>query len=181
MSLWVSWAAVAAPVSRPLEYLVRTLATVACGTGAEPRAAFDASSELLLDGLDALEAAGRRSPLFQELRNILQFKPEAAYAQFKLAYYLIDQVRKNFASRIIVAKIDRIETDPFAEGSSVAADYSASIYVHGEPGSRAGISPIRYSLASLVRQLSSEPLLDDVQWLTAWNSMVIASQEVEPC
>jgi hypothetical protein len=175
MSLWASWPTVAAPAARPSEYLVRTLATIACGTGAAPRAAFDGATDILLDALDALEATGIRSPLYEEIRSLLRPSAvEATFAFFKPAYYLIDQVRRYFASRIIAKRIDRLETDPFAEGSTVAEEYSASIYVHGEQGGTQ-VSPIRYSLAALVRQLFGVPVITDPQWLTAWNSMVIAS------
>jgi len=71
-----------------------------------------------------------------------------------------------------------LDSDPFAEGSTVADDYSASIYVYGEDQSGILISPIRYSLAAFVRQLSGQPWAVDFQWLTAWNMMVISSQEV---
>jgi hypothetical protein len=178
MSLWASWTTVAAPVANPIEYLVRTLATIACGTGAEPEKAFEGAVELLYDGLDYLEASGIQSPLFDELRSLISDDSNgAAYALFKPAYYLIDQVRLNFASSIIAAKIDSIETDPFSEGSTIASLYSASIYVYGETDPRLIVSPIRYSLAALVRQLSGEPPIGDLQWLTAWNDLVISSQE----
>jgi hypothetical protein len=176
MSLWASWTTVAAPVARPMEYVVRTLVTIACGTGASPRDAFAGAGEELIDGIDALEAAGITSPLFAELRRILDEDSEKAFALFKPAYYLIDQVRKNFASPSIAALIDRLETDPFADGSTVAQDYAASIYVYGER--ETFVSPIRYSLAALVRQLSANQPVHDLQWLTAWNSLVISSQEV---
>lgn len=175
MSLWASWPTVAAPVARPSEYLVRTLATIACGTGAEPQAAFDAAADALLDGIDSLEAIGIRSALYEEIRLLLGAAGrEATFALFKPAYFLIDQVRRFFASQRIAENIDRLETDAFAHGSTVAEDYSASIFVHGDE-SGTSISPIRYSLAALVRQLSGAPEISDPQWLTAWNSMVIAS------
>ena len=176
MSLWASWTTVAAPVARPMEYVVRTLVTIACGTGAPSRDAFKGAIEQLTDGIDALEAAGITSPLFVELRRIVKVDSEKAFALFKPAYYLIDQVRQNFASPSIAALIDRLETDPFAEGSTVAQEYAASIYVYGEQDKP--VSPIRYSLAALVRQLSAEQPVHDLQWLTAWNSLVISSQEV---
>ena len=175
MSLWASWPTVAAPAARPPEYLVRTLATIACGTAASPRAAFDGVTDALLDALDALEATGIQSPLYEEIRSLLRPSAvEATFALFKPAYYLMDQIRRYFASRIIAKRINRLESDSFAEGSTVAEDYSASIYIHGEEGT-AQISPIRYSLAALVRQLSGAPVINDLQWLTAWNSMVIGS------
>lgn len=178
MSLWASWTTVAAPVANPLEYLVRTLATIACGTGAEPEKAFEGAVDSLQEGLDYLESVGIRSPLFDELRWLISDDPtKAAYALFKPAYYLIDQVRLNFASSIIAGRIDSIEVDPFSEGSTLAKQYSASIYVYGEADSRLIVSPIRYSLAALVRQLSGEPPIGDLQWLTAWNDLVISSQE----
>lgn len=179
MSLWASWTTVAAPVARPQEYLVRTLATIACGTGSPPLAAFDGAVDILEEGLASLEAAGIESPLFDELKSLVKnSNREQTYALFKPAYYLIDQVRKNFASRIIANEIDRLDSDPFAEGSTVADEYSSSIYVHGDDQSGILISPIRYSLAALVRQLSGRQSDVDFQWLTAWNMMVISSQEV---
>jgi hypothetical protein len=173
MSLWASWPTVAAPVARPSEYLVRTLATIACGTGASTDAAFEGASVVLLEALDGLEAVGMRSALYDEIRSLLKDDREATIALFKCAYFLMDQVRKYFASRHIADKIDRLTTDPFAEGSTVAEESSASIFVHGEENT--SVSPIRYSLAALARQLVGGPVINDVQWLTAWNSMVIAS------
>lgn len=182
MSLWASWTTVAAPVARPTEYLVRTLATIACGTGLEPDNAFAAAVEIVEEGLDSLEAANIRSPLFDEIRSLLSgSKRGNIYVYFKPAYYLIDQVRKHFASPTISSKIDRIESDPFAEGSTIAEDYSASIYVHGDQDPGKFVSPIRYSLAAFVRRLSAKQPIDDLQWLTAWNTLVISSQEVGKC
>lgn len=181
MSLWASWTTVAAPVARPDEYLIRTLATIACGTGLETRAAFAYGIEALEEGLDSLESVGIRSALFAELRRILSSERERILLLFKPAYYLIDQVRLYFASPLIVSKIDRLETDPFAEGSEIASEYSSSIYVHGEQDPGKLISPIRYSLAALVRELSGEPPIGDLQWLSAWNTLVISSQEVGKC
>jgi hypothetical protein len=180
MSLWASWTTVAAPVEYPMEYLVRTLATIACGTGSNSRAAFEGAAERLQEGLEHLESAGIRSPLFDELRSQLRDKDraEAAFILFKPAYYLMDLIRQAFASREIASRINRLEQDPFADGSTVASDYSSSIYVFGEQDDSLLVSPIRYSLAALVRQLSGEPQIADVQWLTAWNSIVISSQEV---
>ena len=176
MSIWASWIKVAAPFTRTLEYLVRSLATVACGTGLEPRAAFDFAIEQLQDGLDALEAAGIRSPLFAELRRLTTSgdQVESTRSLFKLLYYLMDQLRLFFASPAIAARIDRIEEDPFAEGSAVAENYSANIFVFGEEGA-GRVSPIRYSLAALFTSLSQKAPIDDPQWLTAWNYMVISS------
>lgn len=179
MSLWASWTTVAAPVARPIEYLVRTLATIACGTGAEPGAAFDGAVDLLSDSLDRLESVSFKSPLYDELRSILSSETRKdVYALFRPAYYLIDQVRLNFASAIISRRIDHLETDPFAAGSTVAEDYQLSIYVYGEPNQGLMVSPIRYSLASLVRQLLGRPAIGDLQWLSAWNDLVISSLEV---
>lgn len=173
MSLWASWTTVAAPVARPLEYLVRTLVTIACGTGSAPRAAFTGAVEILEEGLESLEFVGFKSALFAEVRRLLKEQREQCFARFKPAYYLIDQVRRYFASRSVASAIDGLETDPFADGSTVATDYSASIYVFGDAGK--AVNPIRYSLNALVRQLSGEPAIGDLQWLTAWNSMVISS------
>ncbi|HXQ36123.1 MAG TPA: hypothetical protein VN843_19065, partial [Anaerolineales bacterium] len=98
MSLWASWTTVAAPVAHAPEYLVRTLATIACGTGSTPRAAFNGAVDTLEEGLAALEAAGIQSPIFQELRSLLtEPTRRAIYAFFKPAYYLIDHVRMYFA------------------------------------------------------------------------------------
>jgi hypothetical protein len=176
MSVWASWIKVAAPFTRTMEYLVRSLATVACGTGLEPRQAFDFAVETLLDALDALEAAGIRSPLFSELRRLSKTSEqvEATRASFKVFYYLIDQVRLFFASPSIAAKIDRVEDDPFAEGSTLASEYSANVFVFGEEAA-GSVSPIRYSLAALFASLAGKPPVDDPQWLTAWNYMVISS------
>ena len=176
MSLWASWTTVAAPGARPLEYLVRTLVTVASGTGLKPQAAFDYAVEQLKDGLDALEAVEVGSPLFDAIRSFLENHERLhTFSLFKPAYYLIDQIRYYFASPKIATEIDRLETDPFAEGSTVAEDYSASIYVYGSQGDL--VSPIRYSLAALVRQLTANSPITDLQWLTAWNALVISSQE----
>jgi hypothetical protein len=176
MSVWASWIKVAAPFTRTLEYLVRSLATVACGTGLEPREAFDAAVDILIEALDGLEAAGVRSPLFLELRRLSQSadEVEATRASFKVFYYLIDQVRLFFASPSIAAKIDRVEEDPFAEGSTLAEEYSANVFVFGEEAA-GSVSPIRYSLAALFTSLAGKPPVDDPQWLTAWNYMVISS------
>ena len=173
MSLWASWIKVAAPYARPLEYLIRSLATVACGTGLEPRAAFDSAKEILSDGLDALEARGLRSPLFDELRRLTSIEQaDNSRALFYPCYYLMDIVRLFFASRTIASKIDRIESDPFAEGSTAADNYCANIYVFGEGES---VSPIRYCLWALFKTFTGKLPVDDPQWLTAWNYMVIGS------
>jgi hypothetical protein len=39
------------------------------------------------------------------------------------------------------------------------------------------VSPIRFTLASLVAELMGSPPEADYQWLTAWHSLVIGSQE----
>ena len=176
MSVWASWIKVAAPFTRTMEYLVRSLATVACGTGLEPRRAFDYAVEMLSEALDTLEAAGIRSSLFAELRRFCKSptEVEATRASFKVFYYLIDQVRLFFASPSISAKIDRLEEDPFAEGSTLADEYSANVFVFGED-SGGSVSPIRYSLAALFASLSGKAPVNDPQWLTAWNYMVISS------
>jgi len=175
MSLWASWIRVAAPFARPLEYLTRSLVTVACGSGLPPEAAFDRAKDLILDALDALEAGGTKSSLFADLRQFLSTKQNETRARFCPAYYLIDNIRLFFASRTIAAELDRIEQDPFANGSVSAEDYTSNIYVYGEGDL---ISPIRYSLASLFRTLSNQQPIDDPQWLSAWNYMVISSQEI---
>ena len=173
MSLWASWIKVAAPYVRTIEYLTRTLATLACGTGLEPKAAFDHAKEILLDALASLKRSGIQSPLYGELHRLLSSNENnAAFAYFLPCYYLMDSVRRYFASHTIAAKIDNIENDPFAEGSPSASSYSASIYVFGEEHSA---SPVRYSLASLSQVLSNDRPLSDAQWLTAWNYMVISS------
>ncbi len=171
MSLWASWIKVAAPYTRTEEYLTRSLATVACGAGTEPTAAYATSVEHIRDALDSLEAKDVCSPLFQEIRSLVD--SEEVRALFKPMYYLIDQVRLFFASQTIASNIDKIDKDPFSEGSFRAEDYSASIYVFREEGET--ISPIRYSLAALFRALSDSPPSVDRQWLTAWNYMVISS------
>lgn len=168
MSLWASWIKVAAPFTRTAEYLTRSLATVACGTGLPPREAFNYAVDVLKDALDALEAAGVQSPLFDELRRLTKGdEGENSRAFFKPCYYLVDQVRLFFASPSIASRIDRIETDPFAEGSTSAEDYSANIYVFSEGAET--LSPIRYSLAALFSTLSRKLPVNDQQWLTAWN------------
>lgn len=174
-SVWASWIKVAAPYARPLEYLTRSLATVACGTGLKSPAAFDFARDVLLDSLASLEAARLESPLFEELRRLVSPKTESlARAHFDPCYYLIDTVRKYFASRTISSRIDRIESDPFADGSTVPNEYAANIYLFGEAQA---VSPVRYLLASLFKTLSGQIPLNDLQWLTAWNYMVISSWE----
>ena len=177
MSLWASWIKIAAPYSRAMEYLTRSLATVAAGTGNTPADAFAAAVECLKDTLDSLEESGVTSPLFDELRQLAD--TEAAFAMFKPAYYLMDHIQRFFASQIIARNIDRIEDDPFAEGTELADEYTSSVYVYADHDE--AISPIRYSLASLFKSLTGKMPFDDPQWLTARNSMVISSQEVTLC
>jgi hypothetical protein len=173
MSLWASWIKVAAPHARPREYLARSLATIACGCSLPTDEAFDYARDILLDGLSSLEVNGIKSPLFGELRRLVSGAAEGeARIYFTPCYYLIDTVRRYFASRTIASKIDRIESDPFAEGSPWAEDYSARIYVYGEGRP---VSPIRYSMAALCKTLSGQPPVNDLQWLTAWNYLVISS------
>jgi hypothetical protein len=176
MSLWASWIMIAAPYTRPMEYLIRNLATIACGTGLTPGSAFEDACDTLEDALCALERSGIRSPLFAKLRNLA--KEEKARAYFKPSYYLIDQVRRFFASRTIASRIDRIEDDPFAEGTTSVNDYSANVFVYGEEDGKSFVSPIRFSLASLLHSMSGLSSIRDPQWLTAWNTIVISSQEV---
>lgn len=179
MSLWASWLRVAAPYARPQDYLVRSLATIACGTGLDPDAAFEQAKEVLEDGLSALERAGMQSALFGRLRDLLGC--QKTYALFKPYYYLIDQVRRFFASREVAQLIDRIEDDPFAEGSTSVQRYSANVFVYGENGDNSFVSPIRYSVASFLRTLLGSAPIKDRQWLTAWNMMVVSSQEPSRC
>jgi hypothetical protein len=178
-SLWASWIAVAAPYSRLIDYLVRTLATVACGTGLKCDPAFEHASEVLADSLLILERSGVHSPLFDKMRTLLS--DEKVYAIFKPSYYLIDQVRRFFASRDISKRIDGLDKDPFAEGSTSATTYSANIFVYGEDDQRTFVSPIRFSLASLSRSMSGQSPIKDRRWLTAWNTMVISSQGANKC
>jgi hypothetical protein len=178
MSLWASWTKVAPPYLRPAEYLVRTLATVACGSGATPRAAFADASEKLLDAITGLEDCGIRSPLFDELRRLLPDEKDEVFSVFKLAYYLIDHVRKYFASRTVAGGIDRITSDPFSGGSMLAEEYNMNVQTYGDPGAPLLISPIRYCLGGLVRELEDTLELNDYQWLTARNAIVIGSQWV---
>lgn len=135
--------------------------------------AFAYAKDILLDGLAALEARKIESPLFDKLRMLLSSEFESrARIYFDSCYYLINMVRRYFASRTIGSKVDGLDFDPFADGSASVDDYTASIYVFGERGS---ISPVRYSLSSLYKNLSGEHQLGDTQWLTAWNYMVISS------
>lgn len=182
MSIWASWTKVAAPHLRPTEYLIRTLATVASGSGLASRAAFDSAADQLYEALDALEAADIVSPVFDELRTRLGNggERERAFALFKPAYYLTDHVRRCFSSRVITRCIDKLEVDPFAEGSPDVDDYSANVYTFGSADAEEVISPIRFCLAALVAELLGRPSIGDYQWLTAWNSIVIGSQEVRP-
>jgi len=180
MSLWASWIKVAAPYARPMEYLVRTLVTVACGCGLDPEAAFEGAAEKIENALTALEQKAKvQSPLFVTLQHLLGENKEAVYTLFKPAYYLIDHVRRFFASREIAKRIDRIEADPFAQGSTAVEEYSASVFVYGEDDPASFVSPIRYSLASFLRSISGESPIADRNWLTAWNTMVISSQEIQ--
>jgi hypothetical protein len=176
MSLWGSWIQVAAPTARPMEYLVRSLATVACGTGLSPRVAYDGAVEMLTEAVDSLKNCGLESPLYEEIMRLAIAEQEGTRALFKPFYFLIDQVRLFFASPKIAGKIDRIETDPFAEGSSFASDYLSNIYVFGDNDGKR-ISPIRFSLAALQRAMTGRLPIKDDQWLTAWNFMVISSLE----
>jgi hypothetical protein len=176
MSIWASWIKVAAPFSRCVEYLVRSLATVACGTGLAPNAAYDASVELLTDALQTLESRKISSPLFDEIRRLMTdaTQSEIIRAYFRVFYYLADHFRLYFASSIIAKRIDRIEQDQFSEGSVSAGDYSSNIYSFPDDGADLP-SPIRYSTAALFRSLSGQKAAADPQWLTAWNYMVISS------
>ena len=159
-----------------MDYLIRTLATLACGTGLEPGPAFDQAAEMFVEALGSLEYSGVHSALFDKLRILL--KDPKAYANFKPSYYLIDQVGRFFASRAVASRIDRIEDDPFAEGSTSSEDYTANSFVYGEADDRSFVSPIRFCLASLLRTMSTQSPMKDIQWLTAWNTIVISSQEV---
>ncbi len=178
MGIWASWTKVAAPYLRPLEYLIRTLATIATGTGLAPRPAFISAIEQFEDTLLMLESKGVSSPLFDKIREYMKGKErERTFGRFKAAYYLLDHVRRGFSSRTISSKIDRIEQDPFAEGSSDAGDYSASIYAYGGTDDSEFVSPVRFCLSSLVLELEGASPKYDPQWLTAWHSIVIGSQE----
>lgn len=176
MSIWASWIRVAAPTVRPSEYLVRTLATLACGTGLKPVSAFAHAKSVLLDALDNLEDLGIKSPLFGELRQLLSpGHGDLIQRLFDVSYYLIDQVALCFRSRQVAQLIDRIGEDPFSEGSTDATQYSASAYVFAEDGF---VSPIRFVMAGLVRSIRGTESVEDLQWLTAWSSLVISSQEI---
>ena len=165
VSLWASWITVAAPYARPTEYLVRTLATLACGTGYQPNAAFDYAKEILEDALTRLEMSRGSFPLFAELRRLMNDEKTRAF--FKPSYFLIDQVRRFFASSVIASRIDRIADDPFSEGSTSADDYSAIVFIYGEENSSSFISPVRFSVASLLRSMKGTSPIKDEQWLTA--------------
>ena len=179
ISLWATWTTVAAVVARPEEYLIRTLATIACGTGLEARAAFNGAAELLEDGLTTLESVGVNSALFGELRSLLKGESRETICElFKPAYYLIDQVRANFASPKLASKIDSIQDDPFAAGSGSISEYSSNPYVFGETDPKEKINPIRFSLAAFIREILQEQKIDDPQWVTAWNALAISSLEV---
>lgn len=178
VSLWASWTRVAAPISRPREYLVRSLATVACGLGLKPVEAFNNAKEYLDDALGFLEDTGNFSPLFDKIRKLCDDEEEeTTRAFFKICYFLIDQVRRFFASALIASRIDKIREDPFSEGTADVTQYSANAFALGQKGE--SISPIRYALNALLKSLSGskeEEDIDDTQWLSAWNSIVISSQ-----
>jgi hypothetical protein len=177
MSLWASWIKVAAPYTRPLDYVTRTLATIACGTGLCPANAFGHARDLLEDALSSLERSGVTSPLFQEVRRLLG--DDQVHVYFAPYYYLMDQVSRFFASEKIAARIVRLQQDPFAEGSTSEEDYFPNIFVFPESDNSAAlVSPIRYTLASLMASIKGQAQINDHQWLTAWNMMVISSQEV---
>jgi hypothetical protein len=172
-SLWASWINVAGPYARPSEYLARSLATIACGTGYKTDAAFIYAKEILMDALLSLEAIGVSSALFDELRRLTSPPAESkTRAHFYPCYYLMDSIGRYFASRKIASKINRIESDPFSEGSTSVDQYTTSIYVYGEGKA---ISPIRYSVATLFKALSGQRALADSQWLSAWDYIVLSS------
>jgi len=177
MSLWGSWIKVAAPYARPTDYLVRTLATLASGTGLEPSPAFEHARDILDTALGALERSGVSSPLFDEIRSLLNAEEVRPY--FYASYYLIDQVSRYFSSPTIRSGIDGIDGDPFAAGLTLTDEYSANVFVYGEDDEEERASPIRYCLASLVKVLRAETPIKDRLWLTAWNALVISSQEVQ--
>ena len=175
-SLWASWIKVAGPFARPQEYLLRSLATVASGTGLEPTQAFNYSKQKLLDNLTELEEEkGIRSPMFDKLRDLLD--DNTTFLKFRPCYYLICYIARFFASKTIASEIDKLELDPFANGSDVPSDYRVNSFVHGGDTTEL-VSAIRYSLKSLHQNLSGEADVDDVQWLTARNLMVLSSQEL---
>ncbi len=180
MSLWASWIRVAAPFTRPREYLIRSLATVASGSGLPTEAAFNYAIETLSEALDSLSVAAEESPLFSLLRQLTsdESQRKQTYAYFKPFYYLADQIRLFFASPLIAGRIERIEEDPFAEGSSDSNDYTASVYVFADEDCLT-VSPVQYALASLCRSLRGDNSVPDAQWLTAWNYMVISSQNAQ--
>jgi hypothetical protein len=174
MSLWASWLRVAAPIAHPREYLIRTLATLACGQGVEPERAYTFAKATLNEALESLQANGVRSPLFDELLRIMEGEADLTYAFFKASYYLMDQVRLLFASRRIATLIERFESDPLADGSDQIEDYLTSVYVFGERD--APISPVRFVLASLCASLTGKQPIADMRWLSAWNLLVVSSQ-----
>jgi hypothetical protein len=180
MSLWATWTTVAAVVARPKEYLIRTLATIACGSGLEARAAFNGAADVLESGLTRLESVGVSSALFAELRSLLKDEDRERICQtFKPAYYLIDQARDNFASPKLARKIDSIQEDPFSAGSGSISEYSANPFVFGEKNPDTKVNPIRFCLTAFIREILQEPpRIDDQQWVTAWNALVISSLEV---
>lgn len=174
LSLWASWIRVAPPLARPKEYLVRSLATLACGTGSTPQEAFGAAVEVLEDTLDELERVGIESPLFWELRRLLAEERGHVFALFKPAHYLIDHVALFFKSREVASRIDGIESDPFAEGSELVGQYSANVFVFPDEDDDE-VSPTRFTLASLLHSLSNGVTEVDGQWRSAWNLMVVSS------
>ena len=176
LSLWATWIRVASPFARPFEYLVRSLATLACGLSSTQWEAFKGACEYLSEALLELEAHGVTSPLFDELRRIMKDDEDRLFAHFKPAHYLIQQIRVCLASQTIADRIDRIDADPFSEGSELAEEYSANVFVYPE-NDDVEISPVRYGLASLLRSVTGQAAVEDQQWLTAWNLMVIASAQ----
>ena len=173
MSLWASWTCVAAPLARPEEYLIRTLATLACGSGAHPREAFNRAAEILDEAMQDLEGLGITSPVFHQIRAMLKDDRERLREVFKVSYYLIDQIRLFFASPSIAAKIDGLVSDPRAI-TSTTEEYSGSIFTFADsPDER--VSPTRYSLSSFWHSLRGDHKGVDGQWLTARNLMVVSS------
>ena len=159
ISLWASWIKVAAPIKNPIDYLIRTLSTIACGTGFKPRAAFQHAIEIFTEALDMLEDVGIHSPVFDKLKKSLDDEnaKEYMFIKFKISYYLMDQIRLYFASNIVAKKIDRLDQDPFAEGSTRIEDYSSNIFVYGENNS---ISPVRFLLSSITKSIISPLPID---------------------
>lgn len=96
-SLWASWIKVAGPYDRPAEYLTRSLAAIACGSGKNSNEAYEYAKEILLEGLGTLEAINVKSPLFEVIRSLLSSeKDNFVRADFLPCYYLIDTVRRFF-------------------------------------------------------------------------------------